>query len=416
MDERRRAILIELINPAIGLVWALYWLSAEAGRMAGTVYPFDWDWTGVYLSEQAAWLLGASVFLLIGFSVALSRWYPMAALVVGFLALTVFVMRLGSMPSQWWPAMFGLLYAFGSIVAFCSSRLLAQLWWLALIAVLALSIAATVAWDAFPAEVLLTITLALGFAALVAVAGAAGLWVRRRRGDQVALWTARRERDRASAESAALAAREEIARDVHDIMAHSLAVIAVQADAARLQLEADHREVGRPVQSLRDIAEVSRDALRELRFVLDAAGDDERIQADTKSIDELIARTESTGHPVQRTDLGEPVELVSQQQRTLYRLVQEALTNAVKYAPAASDIELTLDWRDETLTLSVRSQLGEPGPQPAVSGRGIVGMTRRAELLGGWLSAGPDQAAGLFIVTAALPLATALAAPAEVAA
>ncbi|MGV1033604.1 MAG: sensor histidine kinase [Microbacteriaceae bacterium] len=427
MSERTKRLLIELINPAVGLIFVIWWMVAEAGRWnaligateGAAVFPrLDSPLRSAF-ELVFQWFVSSLPFLLIGLSIAFARWKPRVSVGFGFVALlAAFPIPTLNLYSTW-PALLGLAYALGNIVAFGSDRLFR---WTPVLGVFGIFL--TVLWMpvrglraglSFWDTALGSIPLQLAYGlAVLAVAIGAGRWVRRSRSEIATLGGVRRQRDQATAESAALAARAAIARDVHDIMAHSLAVVAAQADGARYQVEAELGQ-GSPASMrqsaavLSNIAEVSRDALRELRLVLDAAdGSDERIQPNPDDLDVLIERTEHSGHPVQRIQLGEPVEVSAGYRLALYRIVQEGLTNAVKYAPAGSEIDLSIDWRDDAITVLISSELGQDAGSSELNigarGRGIVGMTERAEMLGGWARAGADPAAERFIVTAYLPL------------
>ena len=204
-------------------------------------------------------------------------------------------------------------------------------------------------------------------------------------------------------EQAVMGERARIARDLHDVVAHHVSAIAVQAETARLTVEGLPEE-GRT--HLEAIGRTARDALAEMRRLLgvlreDAAGQAERDpQPGLARLHELVATAREAGTPVQVTLRGDAVPLPPGVDLCAYRILQEALTNARRHAPGAN-VELELDYGPEALRLRVRDH--GPGPtEPDADGQGLLGMRERAIMVGGTLSTGRAEGGG-FAVEAELP-------------
>jgi signal transduction histidine kinase len=217
--------------------------------------------------------------------------------------------------------------------------------------------------------------------------------------------------ERTRAEEARRRAGEErmrIARELHDVLAHNISLINVQAGVA-LHLLDEHPEQARP--ALTTIKEASRDALHELRAALDVLrrGDDApRAPAPTLAdLEPLVGAVRAGGLEVEIDREAVPAGLPAEVQLAAFRIVQESLTNVSRHA-RASRATVRLRGEDGRLTVEVE----DDGTTDAAAGRasstpgmGISGMRRRAEALGGMLDAGP-RAGGGFRVAAVLPLRT----------
>jgi len=192
--------------------------------------------------------------------------------------------------------------------------------------------------------------------------------------------------------------RAAIARELHDIVAHHLSMIAVQSEAARLtspKLSADAR--GR----FEAIAATARDALTETRRLLgvlreDVPGEADRTpQPGLDQVAELVDTARDAGSNVRLILAGKVVDLPAGVDLAAYRIVQEALTNARRHAPGAdADVEVT--YRDGVVHLRVRDY----GPGPAeemIVGHGIVGMRDRASIAGGTFSCGAADGGGVVV-------------------
>jgi signal transduction histidine kinase len=203
---------------------------------------------------------------------------------------------------------------------------------------------------------------------------------------------------------AAMEERARIARDLHDIVAHHVSAIAVQAETARLTVEGLPDE-GRT--HLEAIGQTARDALAEMRRLLgvlreDADGGAGRDpQPGLGRLHELVETARAAGSPVRLTLQGETVPLPPGVDLCAYRILQEALTNARRHAPGA-DVDVELDYVADALRLRVRDH--GPGPaDPDADGHGLLGMRERAIMVGGTLSTGPAEGGG-FVVEAELPI------------
>jgi signal transduction histidine kinase len=233
--------------------------------------------------------------------------------------------------------------------------------------------------------------------AVFALALAGGSW---------ALGEAARNRRRAIREEARRAVGDEqarIARELHDVIAHSVSVIVVQASAAEDVFDT------RPDQAraaLRSIEQAGRDALRELRTLLGGPpGDPDPThpQPGLARLDELAEPLRLGGLEVVVRREGEGPELPAGVDLSAYRIVQEALTNTLRHA-RATRAEVTVRFGDGAVELEIRDDgRGSPGALVNGAGQGLVGMRERAALLGGTLEAGPLPGGG-YRVHARLPL------------
>ncbi|WP_374705482.1 sensor histidine kinase [Streptomyces sp. AJS327] len=213
--------------------------------------------------------------------------------------------------------------------------------------------------------------------------------------------------------------RLRIARDLHDLLAHSITLIGVQTSVAAHVLVADPERLDREqvAQALDGIAETCRDARLELRTTLEVLrADDPKALGPLPGLGGLpdLARgAEGAGARVELTTATRlaTLPLPPVVGAAAYRVVQEALTNAVRHAgPSVSVwVAATLPGDGSALRISVVDDGGEPGPdtgESAPGGYGIVGMRERARSIGGSLEAGPRTDARGFAVTATLPLGT----------
>ncbi|MFI0229681.1 sensor histidine kinase [Streptomyces sp. NPDC017086] len=199
----------------------------------------------------------------------------------------------------------------------------------------------------------------------------------------------------AEAESAALAERARIAREIHDVLAHSLSAQLVHLEAARLLIErgADRGRILERVVAARGMA---RDGLAETRQALSA------LRGELTPLEDFLSELVSTADGAEVTVTGERRRLPAEASQAVRRVAQEALTNVRKHAHGAR-VEVRLDYGEQEVTLDVRDSGGRPGElDGSGGGYGLLGMRERAELLGGSLDAGPDE--GGFMVTLKVPL------------
>lgn len=203
--------------------------------------------------------------------------------------------------------------------------------------------------------------------------------------------------------------RTRIARDLHDVLAHSLAVIAAQADGTRY-LSKDQPKV--VLTALDTIARSARSALVDAQRVIEGVRDDGMVtpQPRLSDIPALIEGMQRGSLVIHRGESGDPVELSAGQEMAVFRIVQECLTNALKHGGRGTDVRLHFDWSGPGLTLHAASALAPASeeraakPDTARVGRGLPGMRERAHLAGGWLTAGPDGEH--FRVTVFIPYGT----------
>ena len=200
--------------------------------------------------------------------------------------------------------------------------------------------------------------------------------------------------------------RARIARELHDVVAHHISMVAVQAETARLTT------AGMPAagaQRLSAIGDTARAALTEMRRLLgvlredtqaDAA--DRQPQPGLRQLNELLdAARDASGAGTRLIVCGPPATLDPGVELAAYRIVQEALTNSRRHAPGAA-VDVELRYAGDTLGLRIRDN--GPGPPDALppGGHGLLGMRERAAAVGGELRSGP-AAGGGFLVDATLP-------------
>jgi signal transduction histidine kinase len=208
------------------------------------------------------------------------------------------------------------------------------------------------------------------------------------------------ERRRLVAEAAAAAERSRIARELHDVVTHHVTAMVVQADAAQLS-------PGSGTEALASIGGTGRRALADLRQllgVLEATGDaGPGRQPALDDLPELAASTRSAGQPVDLTERGRRPALTPVAQLTCYRVVQEALTNAVKYAPGRPTVvRLRHDRGGTDVEVTTEGPAAVPEPAGLTGGRGLSGLRDRVTALGGELEARPEAGGG-FRVRARIP-------------
>jgi signal transduction histidine kinase len=250
---------------------------------------------------------------------------------------------------------------------------------------------------------------------LVVAALASGLYVRARRlhiaglverAAQLEL-----ERDQ-QALLAAAAERARISREMHDVVAHSLAVVISLANGATAKLGRDPEQCR---EALESISDVGRQALADTRRLLSVLRTEEAaaarsLQPGIEEITDLVDRAAATGLAAPLTVRGDPVPVAAGLALSAYRIVQEAITNAVKHAQGATTVAVELTWTPSHLGIAVTDDgKGEGGSAGAASGFGLTGIHERAAACGGTATSGPRQHGG-WMVTATIPI-TQLGAP-----
>jgi signal transduction histidine kinase len=216
---------------------------------------------------------------------------------------------------------------------------------------------------------------------------------------------ARAEREREERARLAVAdERARIARELHDVVGHSVSVMTVQASAVRMRLR-PHQEQQR--EALLVVEQTGREALAEMRRMVGVLRRPEEApalapQPSLEHLDKLVAHAREAGLPVELRIEGTPEQLPAGVDLTAYRLVQEGLTNAVKHA-RAQHAEVVVRYGDGHVELTVSDDgLGIGGGDGG--GHGLVGMRERVSVYGGELEAGP-QAGGGYRLRARLPVA-----------
>jgi signal transduction histidine kinase len=208
----------------------------------------------------------------------------------------------------------------------------------------------------------------------------------------------------ASARTAADAERARIARELHDVIAHSVSVMVIQAGGARLVMDA---EAARAEQSLRSVERAGREALAELRRLLGILGDEDphalAPQPGLGDIDPLLADACRSGISADLRVEGRPVAVPPALDLCAYRIVQESLTNAIKHAaPATASVNVC--WGENSLELEISDDGRRGSGRPRRGGgHGIPGMRERVALHSGTLEARARPSGG-FTVRASLPI------------
>jgi signal transduction histidine kinase len=211
-----------------------------------------------------------------------------------------------------------------------------------------------------------------------------------------------RERDN-KARAAVAEERIRIARELHDVVAHAISVIVIQARGARRSLADDPDETREALDTIEATGGRALTEMRRLLGMLRTEGEQISLapQPSLRFLDELVAHVTAAGMPVDVTVEGDPVELPTGIDLSAYRIVQEALTNTLKHAgPAAA--RLVIRYGTDNLELEV-SDTGSGTAAHDAKGHGLVGMRERVSLYGGKLEAGPADGGG-FRVQARLPL------------
>ncbi len=213
------------------------------------------------------------------------------------------------------------------------------------------------------------------------------------------------ERDQ-QAQIATAAERARIAREMHDVVAHSLSVVISQADGGRYAAKADPEAAER---ALTTIAESGRTALADLRRILGVLREPEgnatlTPQPDEVNLGDLVAHIQQSGLKVSLVTMGTPRALPAAAGLAMYRIVQESLTNALKHAGPDAEATVMVQWQPDEIALAISDNgRGAATPEGTSGGHGLVGMRERATMLSGTLNAGPKPGGG-WQVRATIPL------------
>jgi signal transduction histidine kinase len=226
----------------------------------------------------------------------------------------------------------------------------------------------------------------------------------RRRGERAEAADARADHLEAEQEAALRAERARIARELHDVVTHSVSVMVLQTGAARQIMGRDESRA----QALLESVEASgRSALDELRRLLGLLDDRTEAplspQPGVTEIPALVDQVRQAGLPVELCVEGEPRAVSGGVAVAAYRIVQEALTNVLKHADGAPT-RVVLRWADAALELEILDRGAHGGAKPdAAAGRGLAGMRERAAMYGGTLDARAEPELG-YLVRAHIPL------------
>jgi signal transduction histidine kinase len=211
----------------------------------------------------------------------------------------------------------------------------------------------------------------------------------------------------ARAQQAVADERSRIARELHDVVAHNVSVMVVQAGAARRTID---RDTDGARDALTSVEQTGRQALDEMRRLLgvlrtdDEATEARAPQPSVADLDSLVANVRDAGLPVELVVEGVPRPLASGVDMSAYRIVQEALTNSLKHAgPARAHVRVRYGDHDLCVEVVDDGRGGAADPTVNGGGNGLVGMRERVALYGGELRAGP-RAGGGYLVSARLPL------------
>jgi len=409
-------VAVAAVMLVVGLVGAMFaWETAEGATALG-LYPPDADVAG---RVTATWLVGAVLGATL---LAVRRLAPLgvtAALTVAALASLLFAGVLGVLGACVACALYGVAatrstrttwIVFGVVLA----TVTLGLWWwqdLGIIEILSWSSAGTGAgWDPptyldaplfSPGRRAGSVLLLLALLLLGVAVGSAARARRLHALELVERYRAlARERDQ-SAALARAAERAHIAREMHDVVAHSVSVMVALADGADAAFE---RAPDRSRDAVRQVAHTGRAALTDMQRVLGALGPpgDHETEPTDVGLSTLVERFGAAGLPVTVTGLDTALPDDTSMRLAVLRILGEALTNVLRHAPGASSVEVVVRRTPTAVEVEVVDSGGTRPGTGGGSGRGIVGMGERAALLGGHVSAGPRPVGG-WQVHAVLP-------------
>jgi signal transduction histidine kinase len=241
---------------------------------------------------------------------------------------------------------------------------------------------------------------AVSLTAMATAAALTGATMRTRRAHLAALEdrAVRLERERDQRARLAVAGeRARIAREMHDIVSHNLSVMVALADAA---VYAQARAPERATAAMRQVSGTGRQALTDMRHFLGLLRDGEpdalrHPVPGLAQLEELVDQVRAAGLPTGLRLEADARRVPAAAQLTVYRLVQEALTNTLKHAPGGTRAEVLVACRDGAVTVEVTDDgHGRAAPAPGATGHGIPGMRERVAAYGGTLEAGPLPGAG----------------------
>lgn len=326
-------------------------------------------------------LLGITLIVLQGGSVAILRRWPQWSLALAFSAFSAY--QLFGFPTTF--AALGLLVAVVGAGAMLQRHRM-------LISILALGCYATLVAALIPIDATLTVPDALAFGALLVALWIFGSWLR----TQAAV---RRSRAGQAEREAISAERARIAHELHDVVTHHVTAILVQAEAGQHHPDLDRRTL----DLLASIADGGRKTLADLRSLLgalDGKAENTRAPAEQQA-SEVIARAQAAGQRVKFVAQGQRYPLTGATGLVVVRVVQEGLTNALKYArEGAATVGISYGKREIMIEVASSGRSAK-GSAAKSGGRGIIGMRERVELVGGQLQV--EQLDEQFVVRVRIP-------------
>lgn len=393
---RAISILRGFLEPIIGSVFTLLWINAESGRQ------------DVAIVAMCA----------IGLAIALSMALPLIAM--GLTALVILCQAVTLLPrptSTDWPVYFGVAIVVGIAATGTSARVR----WIALgfgavaaiaaVAMMVFQADGWMSWTGYGDHIRLYymsqdfVQLAALGVVVSSLAWGSGFAISATRrlmlSQQVTLGVTRRLA-LSEVELAVAQERNRIAQEMHDVLAHSLAVVVAQADGARYLRPTRPAAVDGALQTIADSARM---ALGDMRGVIDGILDGtEQPQPRLSDLESLVSGMASTGMKVTLREIGDRADLADGQELALYRIVQEGLTNALRHRGRDSAVGIVLDWRGPGVSLLLESTGGvlTETTEADRCGRGVMGMRERAHVAGGWLTVGLEED-GTHRLTAFLP-------------
>ncbi|GAA0943561.1 sensor histidine kinase [Actinocorallia libanotica] len=214
------------------------------------------------------------------------------------------------------------------------------------------------------------------------------------------------DRARATAEKVRQDERLELARELHDIVAHHLTGILLQAQAAQLVARRDPERAAGALAGIEAAGSEALNAMRRTVGLLRDTGDAPPTSPGPERLSTLVERFNRQGPPARLTEPDDTDDWPQEVSSTVYRIVQEALTNVARHAPQARSVTVEVGRACEEITIEVTDDASpRPSRSRQRSGYGLIGMRERVERLGGTLEAGPLPDAG-WSVRAALPLSS----------
>ncbi len=358
---------------------------------------------------------GLAVVGLIGIAVAFRRISPIVALSICWVAallqmyfahLPAFLPDIGILPILYTSAAYGnratRWVGFGSVFVGATLGAIYLIWGTS-----TPTFGVTIGVQSLAEAAKVVLALGYDFILLVALLGvpwAAGYFVATRitaRASRAARESAEAEAEAAEQDVIVEQERNRIARDMHDVVAHSLAVVIAQADGARYARKKDPKAAD---EALTTISSTAREALADVRLLLGQLrhAQNEGPQPALADLSRLLDQLRASGLTISFETKGEPLSLGTGQQLAVYRIVQEALTNVLRHGDISHEAVVRFEWTSTELELRITSAVtATPATAELRVGHGLAGMKERAALVGGQLHTEVDDKR--FIVRADIP-------------